>query len=116
MDWFGFHRSILALVRGIDHPPMSGVGTNSDLKAMDGTRTPAHVGGGTSGNTRNRGNRWFEMKWRHPADGKRNHREGLALSSMRVIHEQRDSRDGVMRDYHLVLLTTCVLSCNRYSL
>ena len=48
MDWFGFHRSIPALVRGIDHPPMSGVGTNSDLKAMDGTRTPAHVGGGTS--------------------------------------------------------------------
>lgn len=45
MDWFGFHRSILALVRGIDHPPMSGVGMNSDLKAMDGTRTPAHVGG-----------------------------------------------------------------------
>ena len=40
MDWFGFHRSIPALVHGIDHPPMSGVGTNSDLKAMDGTRTP----------------------------------------------------------------------------
>ena len=28
MDWFGFHRSIPALVRGIDHPPMSGVGTS----------------------------------------------------------------------------------------
>lgn len=23
MDWFCFHRSIPALVRGIDHPPMS---------------------------------------------------------------------------------------------
>lgn len=101
-------------------------------------RSPAHVGGWNEqrpeshgrhaharpcrgwnisiDNTRNRGNHWFEMKWRHPADGKRNHREGLALSSMRVIHEQRDSHDGVMRDYHLVLLTTCVLSCNRYSL
>lgn len=28
MDWFGFHRSIPALVRGIDHLPMSGVGTS----------------------------------------------------------------------------------------
>lgn len=28
MDWFGFYGSIPALVRGIDHQPMSGVGAS----------------------------------------------------------------------------------------
>ena len=98
MDWFGFRRSIRVLVHGIERTPMLGTGNlywqHAQLRNMKG----------------------YKSQWRHPADGKRNHREGLALSPMRVIHEQRDSRDGVMRDYHLVLLTTCVLSCNRYSL